>query len=231
MPTIEHTEKHFTASETIRDIVIGMSDGLTVPFALAAGLSGTVSSTHIIVTAGLAEVAAGAIAMGLGGYLAAQTDNEHYLNERKRELREVREIPHQEEAEVAEIFQAYGLAEVHIAAIIEKLHEDPHKWVDFMMKFELGLETPNPSRALHSALTIALSYIIGGLVPLMPYIFIDNAGIALKISAIVTSLALFGFGYIKGTFTGTKPWKSAIQTTLIGGLAATAAFSIAQVFH
>ena len=231
MPTIEHTEKHFTASDTIRDIVIGMSDGLTVPFALAAGLSGAVSSTHIIVTAGLAEVAAGAIAMGLGGYLAAKTDCEHYTNERKRELREVREIPQQEEKEVMEIFQEYGLGESQIQSIIERLREDPHKWVDFMMRFELGLEAPDPSRALYSALTIACSYIIGGLVPLVPYILIDDAGIALKVSAIVTSIALFGFGYIKGNFTGAKPVISAMQTLLIGGIAATAAFSIARLFH
>jgi vacuolar iron transporter family protein len=231
MPTIEHIEKHFTASETIRDIVIGMSDGLTVPFALAAGLSGAVSSTQIIVTAGLAEVAAGAIAMGLGGYLAAQTDREHYANEHKRELREIREIPHQEEAEVAEIFQAYGLTETQIVSIVEGLRQDPVKWADFMMRFELGLDAPDPARAVYSALTIALSYIVGGLVPLIPYIAIDNAGIALKVSAIVTSVTLFGFGYIKGSFTGAKPWKSAVQTTLIGGLAATAAFAIAQIFH
>lgn len=227
----EHTEKHFTASETIRDVVIGMSDGLTVPFALAAGLSGTVSSTHIIVTAGLAEIVAGAIAMGLGGYLAAQTDSEHYVSERKRELRELREIPHEEEREVAEIFQAYGLNDRHISAIVDCLRQDPDKWVDFMMKFELGLEQPNPSRALISAATIATSYMLGGLVPLVPYLAIDNALAALKLSAIVTLLALFGFGYIKGSFTGTKPIKSALQTTVIGGLAAIAAFTLARAFH
>ena len=231
MLTIEHSEKHFMASETVRDIVIGLSDGLTVPFALAAGLSGAISSTQIIVTAGLAEVAAGAIAMGLGGYLAARTDCEHYANERKRELREVREIPHHEEAEVAEIFQEYGLAENQIVAILDRLRENPHKWVDFMMRFELGLEPPDPSRALSSALTIAVSYIIGGLVPLIPYILIDNSVIALQVSALVTLIALFGFGYIKGHFTGSKPVKSAFQTSLIGGLAATAAFLIAQMFH
>ena len=180
MPTIEHTEKHFTASETVRDIVIGMSDGLTVPFALAAGLSGAVSSTHIIVTAGLAEIAAGSIAMGLGGYLAARTDSEHYASERKRELREIREIPHEEEREVAEIFQGYGIGEAEISAITARLREDPHKWVEFMMRFELGLESPDPARALYSALTIACSYIVGGLVPLLPYILINNSVIALK---------------------------------------------------
>ncbi len=231
MPTIDHTEKHFTASETVRDIVIGMSDGLTVPFALAAGLSGAVSSTHIIVTAGLAEIAAGSIAMGLGGYLAARTDSEHYVSERKREFREIRDIPHEEEQEVAEIFQDYGIGEAEIAAITARLRADPLKWVDFMMRFELGLEAPDPARALYSALTIAGSYIVGGLVPLLPYILINNSVIALKVSAIFTLIALFGFGYIKGNFTGAKPLSSAIQTALIGGLAATAAFAIAQIFH
>jgi vacuolar iron transporter family protein len=229
--TIEHTEKHFTASATVRDIVIGMSDGLTVPFALAAGLSGAISSTNIIVTAGLAEIAAGGIAMGLGGYLAAKTESEHYSNEHKRELRELREIPKEEEREVAEIFQVYGLSDHEIGSIIDRLRQDPLKWVDFMMRFELGLEAPDPSRAVYSAITISLAYILGGLVPLMPYMLIDNAALALKISAVLTLIALFGFGYIKGRFTGAKPLKSAIQTALIGGLAAIAAFAIAQIFH
>jgi vacuolar iron transporter family protein len=225
----EHTEQHFTASATVRDIVLGMSDGLTVPFALAAGLSGAISTTNIIVTAGLAEIAAGSIAMGLGGYLAAQTESEHYFSERKREFREMRDIPHEEEQEVAEIFREYGLAEIQIRAIIDKLHEDPVKWVDFMMRFELGLEAPDPARALYSALTISLAYILGGLVPLTPYILINNAAVALKISALFTLIALFGFGYIKGQFTGTKPLKSAFQTSLIGGIAAIAAFSLAKI--
>jgi vacuolar iron transporter family protein len=228
---LEHTEKHFTASETVRDIVIGMSDGLTVPFALAAGLTGAISVTNIIVTAGLAEIAAGGIAMGLGGYLAAKTEAEHYASERKRELRELREIPHEEEREVAEIFQAYGLAEPEIKSIVDRLKQDPHKWVEFMMRFELGLEEPDSSRAIHSAFTISISYVLGGLVPLLPYVLINNVGLALKVSALFTLIALFGFGYVKGRFTGTKPWQSATQTALIGGLAAIAAFAIAQVFH
>jgi vacuolar iron transporter family protein len=231
MSTIKHAEKHFTASETIRDVVIGMSDGLTVPFALAAGLSGAVTSTHIIVTAGLAEIIAGSIAMGLGGYLAARTDQEHYASERKREMRELREVPQDEEQEVTQIFQAYGLSEHQTVTIIDCLREDPNKWVDFMMRFELGLEPPNPSRALISALTIAGSYIAGGLIPLLPYILINDSIVALKVSAILTLIALFGFGYIKGTFTGTKPIKSALQTSLIGGLAATAAFFLAKAFQ
>ena len=231
MSSIKHTEQHFTASETIRDVVIGMSDGLTVPFALAAGLSGAVTSTHIIVTAGLAEIIAGSIAMGLGGYLAARTDQEHYASERKREMRELREVPQAEEREVTQIFQAYGLSEHQTVTIIDCLREDPNKWVDFMMRFELGLEPPDPSRAIISALTIAGSYIAGGLIPLLPYILINDSIVALKVSAILTLLALFGFGYIKGTFTGTKPIKSALQTSLIGGLAATAAFLLAKAFQ
>jgi vacuolar iron transporter family protein len=226
---LEHTEKHFTASESVRDIVIGMSDGLTVPFALAAGLTGAISETNIIVTAGLAEIAAGGIAMGLGGYLAAKTEAEHYASERKREMREMREIPHEEEREVAEIFQVYGLAEPEIKSIVDRLKQDPHKWVEFMMRFELGLEEPDPSRAVHSAFTISISYVLGGLVPLLPYVLIKNAGLALKVSALLTLLALFGFGYVKGRFTGAKPWRSATQTALIGGLAAIAAFAIAKL--
>lgn len=182
-------------------------------------------------TAGLAEIIAGAIAMGLGGYLAARTDQEHYESERKREMRELREAPQDEEREVTQIFQAYGLSEHQTATIVDCLREDPHKWVDFMMRFELGLEPPDPARALVSAMTIAGSYITGGLIPLAPYIIINDSIVALKVSAILTLFALFGFGYIKGNFTGTKPLKSAFQTSLIGGLAAMAAFFLARAFQ
>ena len=173
MPQTPHVEKHFTASETVRDIVIGMSDGLTVPFALAAGLSGAVEATGIIVTAGLAEVAAGAIAMGLGGYLAARTDAEHFASERAREERETEEMPDEEAAEVAAVLKSYGLEEDKVAAVVAAIRADKKRWVDFMMRFELGLEEPDPKRARNSALTIALSYIAGGFVPLAP-LFGDN---------------------------------------------------------
>ena len=228
MPTTPHIEKHFTATETIRDIVIGMSDGLTVPFALAAGLSGAVSETSLVVTAGLAEVAAGAIAMGLGGYLAARTDAEHYASERRREYREIEELPLQEREEVADVFRGYGLEEQHVGPVVAAISAKPDRWVDFMMRFELGLEAPNASRARTSALTIALSYIAGGLIPLAPYMMVGNMTTALGWSVVVTLLALFIFGYVKGKFTGLVPFKGGLQTIVIGGLAAAAAFAIAR---
>jgi VIT1/CCC1 family predicted Fe2+/Mn2+ transporter len=229
MPTVPHIEKHFTASEEVRDIDIGMSDGLTVPFALAAGLSGAVAATHIVVTAGLAEIAAGSIAMGLGGYLAARTDAEHYQSELAREHAEVKELPEREEEEVAGIFQEYGLSDEQISPILTAMKSKPDKWVDFMMRFELGLEKPDPARARQSALTIALSYIAGGLIPLASYIFIPEIHIALRISILVTLAALFIFGFIKGRFTGISPFRSGVQTVLIGGLAASAAFALARL--
>ena len=172
MPQTPHVEKHFTASEVVRDIVIGMSDGLTVPFALAAGLSGAVDSTTIVITAGLAEIAAGSIAMGLGGYLAARTDAEHYATERATEVRETVEMPEREAEEVALVFRSYGLPEETVATVVKAISSDQNRWVDFMMKFELGLEEPDPKRASRSALTIAGSYIAGGAIPLAPYFFI-----------------------------------------------------------
>jgi VIT1/CCC1 family predicted Fe2+/Mn2+ transporter len=228
MPQTPHVEKHFTASDVVRDIVIGMSDGLTVPFALAAGLSGAVTSTGIIITAGLAEIAAGSIAMGLGGYLAAKSDAEHYASERVREETEVIEKPKEEKREVMDVFQSYGLTSEESAPIVEALSQRPEAWIDFMMRFELGLEKPDPGRALKSAITIAGAYIAGGFIPLGPYIPISNVRIALLFSVIVTIIALTIFGYIKGHFTGTSPVRSALQTVLIGGIAAAAAFVLAR---
>jgi vacuolar iron transporter family protein len=229
MPATPHAEKHFTASETVRDVVIGMSDGLTVPFALAAGLSGTVDATSVIITAGLAEVAAGAIAMGLGGYLAARTDAEHYASERATEEQETVEMPEVEAEEVAAIFRSYDLAENAVQTVVSAIRRDRRRWVDFMMKFELGLEAPDPMRASRSAVTIAASYVAGGLVPLAPYFFIPAIHSALLASVVVTTLALFAFGYIKGRFTVKKPFRSAWQTVIVGGLAAAAAFALAKL--
>jgi VIT1/CCC1 family predicted Fe2+/Mn2+ transporter len=229
MPQTPHVETHFTSSETIRDIVIGMADGLTVPFALAAGLSGVVTSTAVVITAGLAEVAAGAIAMGLGGYLAARTDAEHYVSEYAREKGETVTVPEVEVEEVASIFRSYGLPETTVASVAQAICSDSRRWIEFMMKFELGLDKPNPARARVSALTIALSYIAGGIVPLAPYFVIRSMGTALVVSVLVTLLALLIFGYIKGTFTVKKPLRSAWQTAVVGGLAAAAAFAIAKL--
>jgi vacuolar iron transporter family protein len=231
MPVTPHIEEHFTATETVRDIVIGMSDGLTVPFALAAGLTGAIAASGLIITAGLAEIAAGSIAMGLGGYLAAKTDAEHYRTELAREIEETHTLPDREREEVADVFRCYGMSEEQITPLVETIASDRDRWVDFMMKFELGLEAPHPRRALISALTISASYAVGGLIPLAPYMFVAEARDALVYSMIVTLLALTIFGYIKGRFTGTKPLRGALQTVLTGGLAAAAAFLIAKLIQ
>ncbi len=229
MPQTPHVEKHFQGSETIRDIVIGMSDGLTVPFALAAGLSSANAATKIIITAGLAEIVAGSISMGLGGYLAGRSDREHYTSEYAREQQEVVEKPDAEKAEVTNVLENYGLTPEESIPIMQALSKRPNAWVDFMMRFELGLEKPDPRRALISALTIAGAYVVGGLVPLSPYFAAKSARAGLEDSAVVTLAALVIFGYVKGRFTTVKPWRSALQTALIGGIAATAAFVLAKL--
>lgn len=231
MPTAAHIETHFTASDTVRDVVIGMSDGLTVPFALAAGLSGAKVGTSVVVLAGLAEIAAGSIAMGLGGFLAARTDQEHYQSELQREIEESREIPEQEAAEVAHVFEGWGLSEQQIQPIVAAITSDQKRWVDFMMRFELGLEEPHPKRAVTSASTIAVSYIAGGFIPLAPYFFLSDLRTGLVASVAVTLTALFVFGCVKARFTGIAWWRGGFQTTLIGGLAAAAAFGIARLFR
>jgi VIT1/CCC1 family predicted Fe2+/Mn2+ transporter len=224
-----HIERHFTGSQLVADIVIGMSDGLTVPFALAAGLTGAFASPAIVVTGGLAEIVAGAIAMGLGGYLAAKSYSDHYYSERKREAEEVIERPEDERREVQEVFRAYGLTDAQIDPILHAFQKQPEQWVNFMMRFELGIESPDPKRALSSAIAIACSYIVGGLIPLAPYMVLGDVRTGLNVSICITLIALLVFGYVKGRFTGTKPIKNAIQTMLIGGVAAAAAFLLAKV--
>nr|CAN74146.1 hypothetical protein VITISV_036666 [Vitis vinifera] len=225
----QHEEKHFMSSEVVRDIIIGVSDGLTVPFALAAGLSGASASSSIILTAGIAEVAAGSISMGLGGYLAAKSEADHYMRELKREQEEIITVPDMEAAEIGEILEQYGVEPHEYGPVVDALRRNPQAWLDFMMKFELGLEKPNPRRALQSALTIAVSYIMGGLVPLIPYMFIPIAREAVIASVIFTLLALLVFGFAKGYFTGNKPFSSALQTAFIGALASAAAFTFAKL--
>ncbi len=226
-----HVERHFRASDTVRDIVIGVSDGLTVPFALAAGLSGAQVAPRVVVLAGLAEIAAGSIAMGLGGYLAARTDREHYEHELQREIDETRNMPDEERAEVARVFEGWGLGQEHVGPIVTAISADQQRWVDFMMRYELGLEAPDPKRAGRSAATIFASYIGGGLVPLAPYFFVSGIERALLVSVALTAVALFIFGAIKGRFTGIAPARGGLETTLIGGAAAAAAFLIARLFR
>ncbi len=226
---MEHQEKHLKSSEFITDIVIGMSDGLTVPFALAAGLSGAVHNNDIIITAGIAEIVAGSIAMGLGGYLAGKTELDHYQSELQKEYDEVERIPEKEIHEVKEVFAEYGLSDAHQELIARELAKDKDKWVDFMMKFELGLEKPHPNRATHSALTIGASYVVGGLLPLTAYFFTNTPINGLILSAIITTLCLFVFGYFKSKVTGQAPIYGALKVTLIGLIAAGAAFAIAKI--
>ncbi|XP_008795359.3 vacuolar iron transporter 1-like [Phoenix dactylifera] len=225
----KHQENHFTAGEVVRDVIMGVSDGLTVPFALAAGLSGTSAPSSIILTAGIAEVAAGAISMGLGGYLAAKSEADHYMRELKREQEEIITVPDAEAAEIGDILSQYGLQPHEYNPMVNALRKNPQAWLDFMMKFELGLEKPEPRRALQSALTIALAYIVGGLVPLLPYVFITTAEKAMLTSIGVTLTALLIFGCLKGHFTGNRPLQSAIQTAFIGALASAAAYAMAKL--
>jgi VIT1/CCC1 family predicted Fe2+/Mn2+ transporter len=224
-----HVEKHFASTALVRDVVIGMADGLTVPFALAAGLSGAVNSLHVVVLAGLAEIAAGSIAMGLGGFLAAKGDAEHYASERLREEREIVERTRDEEEEIYEIFEQYGVERSESMPVLEALKRRPKAWVDFMMRFELGLEEPQANRASRSAITIAISYVVGGLVPLVPYMVGHSLSSALAASVVITLAALILFGGVKGRLTGAGTLRSALQTVVIGGLAAGAAYLLARV--
>jgi VIT1/CCC1 family predicted Fe2+/Mn2+ transporter len=226
----QHEEKHIQSSDLIRDVVIGMSDGLTVPFALAAGLTGAVTSSSIIVIAGIAEIVAGSIAMGLGGYLAGKTELDHYNNELKREYEEVELIPEMEKKEVKDFFANIGLSEEIQDMASEEIAKDKKQWVDFMMKFELGLDKPDPARAKKSALNIGISYAVGGIIPLSPYFFIPVSGEALKYSVIATLICLFIFGYFKSRVTGVPVLSGALKVMLIGALAAGAAFAVALLF-
>lgn len=223
-----HTEEHFTAGLAVRDVVIGMADGLTVPFALAAGLTGAIAQSNLIVTAGFAEIAAGSIAMGLGGYLAARGDAEHYASELTREEREIVQFHDVEVQEVRDVFETYGLTKEESAQVADSIAKRPKDWIAFMMKFELGLDVPDPSRAWKSASTIAAAYVVGGIIPLSAYLFIDDARGALPISVGVTLIALAVFGAIKGRFTGIPMLRAGTQTVVIGGIAAAAAFGIAR---
>lgn len=226
-----HHEHHLKSSDTIRDIVIGMSDGLTVPFALAAGLSGAITSSNIVVTAGIAEIVAGSIAMGLGGFLAGKTEADHYASELKREYDEVERVPEEEKFEVKEVFAGFGLSEQLQNEVAEEMSKDKDKWVDFMMRYELGLEKPEANRATQSAITIGVSYIVGGIIPLSPYFFIADSQRALYYSCAITTVCLFVFGYFKSKVTGQPPLSGAVKVLIIGALAAAAAFFMAKLIN
>ncbi len=224
-----HIETHLKSSDFITDVVIGMSDGLTVPFALAAGMSSAVSDNDIVTTAGMAEIIAGSIAMGLGGFLAGKTEQEHYTSELKREYDEVDTVPEREKAEIKEIFAEYGLSKAAQDMLADELAKDKDKWVNFMMKYELGLEKPDANRARKSALNIGLSYVVGGIIPLVPYFLTNTPTEGLKISALITVACLFTFGYFKSKVTGQPLLAGAVKVTLIGTLAAAAAFAVARL--
>ncbi len=226
-----HVETHLKSTDFLRDIVIGMSDGLTVPFALAAGLSGAVSDSRIIVIAGIAEICAGSIAMGLGGYLSGKTEQDHYKSEIKREYEEVENMPEVEIKETKEFFANIGLSENIQNMATEEIAKNKDRWVDFMMKYELGLEEPDPKRATKSALNIGLSYVVGGIIPLSPYFFISSSTEALEISVVATLVCLFVFGFFKSRITGINPWLGAMRVTMIGAMAAAAAFGVAKLFE
>jgi len=226
-----HTEEHMKGSETLKDIVIGMADGLTVPFALAAGLSGAVKDVHLIIIAGLAEIAAGSIAMGLGGYLAGKTEQDHYQSELRREYDEIEKVPQVEREEVREFFEGLGLSKQVQEQATEELIKDKDRWADFMMKYELGLEKPDPKRAHKSGFNIGASYIVGGMIPLSPYFFVEDGITGLQYSAVVTLICLFIFGYFKSKLTGTSPIAGAIRVMIIGAIAAGCAFGIAKLIE
>ncbi|MDB5109594.1 MAG: iron transporter [Mucilaginibacter sp.] len=226
-----HPENHLKSSDTIRDIVIGMSDGLTVPFALAAGLSGAVNTSTIIITAGIAEIVAGSIAMGLGGFLAGRTEADHYAAELKREYDEVERVPEEEKAEVMEVFADFGLSEALQIQVADEMAKDTDRWVDFMMRYELGLEKPQANRATQSAITIGISYIVGGIIPLSPYFFTTNSINGLYYSCGITMICLFIFGYFKSKVTGQPAITGALKVLIIGVLAAGAAFLMARLIN
>lgn len=225
-----HHEEHLQSSDFLRDVVIGMSDGLTVPFALAAGLSGAINeNVELVWIAGLAEIVAGSIAMGLGGYLAGKTEQDHYNSELKNEYWELVHKREVEIEEVRKVFREWGLTEPIVEQATQEIIKDENKWVDFMMKHELGLEKPDPKRASKSAFNIGMSYVVGGLIPLIPYFFVTTSLEGLKYSAIITLLCLFVFGYFKSKMTGVNVWWGAIKVMLIGAIAAGAAFFIAKL--
>jgi VIT1/CCC1 family predicted Fe2+/Mn2+ transporter len=224
-----HAEKHQGDSQTVRDLILGIADGLTVPFALAAGVSGAVAGSGLVVTAGLAEIVAGAISMGLGGYLAARTEAQHYSKEYAREVRETQQIPDEERAEVAEILGRYGVREPVLSSVVDEIARDQHGWVEFMMRNELGLERPDTNAAPRSAALVGGGYALGGVFPLAAYFFVPDAHVALLWSCVLTSIALIGFGAMRARFLKTPIVPGSLTTWFIGAVAAGAAYALARL--
>lgn len=225
---IHHHETHSGPSQTLRDLVVGLSDGLTVPFALAAGLTGVVTSNSIIILAGIVEIIAGTISMGLGGFLAGKTELEHYEGEFRREEREIREIPQEEKEEIRQLLGTYGISAETQESVASDLSKNPGLWVKFMMRFELGLEKPDPRQAYFSAIRIGLSYAVGGLVPLSAYYFTSTPFLGLTYSSVITVICLLLFGYWKAHLTNQPALRGAFTMALTGTLAACAAFGLAH---
>jgi len=224
-----HGERHAGGSQTIRDLILGVADGLTVPFALAAGVTGAVTGSGLVVTAGLAEIVAGAISMGLGGYLAARTEAQHYFKEYAREVRETEQIPGEERAEVSQILARYGVREPLRGRVVDEIARDQRSWVEFMMRNELGLERPDVNAAPRSAALVGGGYVLGGIFPLVAYVVIPDAHVALLWSCVFTSFALLAFGAVRARFIKAPVILGALQTWLIGALAAGSAYALAKL--
>ena len=228
MQAADH-EHHGAGTQTIRDLVLGMADGLTVPFALAAGVTGAVAASGIVLSAGIAEIVAGAISMGLGGYLAARSESAHYAKEYAREVRETEEIPNEEKAEVAQILFGYGVREPVLTRVVHDIASDREQWVQFMMRNELGLEKPDERAAPRSAALVGGGYVLGGIFPLAPYVFVANAHEGLWWSIVFTTIALLVFGAVRARVLATPVVLGALQTWVIGGIAAGAAYGLARL--
>jgi VIT1/CCC1 family predicted Fe2+/Mn2+ transporter len=224
-------EKHNKNTNLVKDIIIGMSDGLTVPFALTAGLSGVLNTNHLIIVSGLAEITAGCISMGLGGFLAGQSETEHYDTELKREYDEIEKVPLTELKEVEDIFSEMGVEKSLSKQVALQVSRDKNHWADLMMKLELKMERPSKNQAAITAGTIALSYLAGGFIPLFPYIIFDNSKTGFNVSCVVTTMALIAFGYFKSKMTGQPPLKGTIKVTITGIIAAAAAFLLAKAVN
>jgi len=224
-----HTEEHTHEGVSVRDVILGVSDGLTVPFALAAGLSGAVESNFIVFLAGVAEMLAGGIAMGLGGYLSEKSHAEIYRKELAREQYEVQRVPEQEKREVRDIWKSRGYDGEELEQLVEAIIKDRRRWVDFMMREELGMIEPAVGAALKTSLTIGVSYVAGALVPLFPFILPLTIPQALLMSSATTLTTLFLVGIFKARYTGGLWWRSGLETLLIGAAAAGAAYVLVRL--